>query len=301
MARARNIKPGFFRNADLVELSFEARLLFIGLWTIADRAGRLEDRPKQIKMELFPADNMDCDALLGQLAAIGMIERYSHGGSRVIQVVSFTKHQNPHRDEKASTLPDRDGNIAAAKEAPCKHSARTVQDECKQDSGTVAIGLNPSSLIPDSLILNPESGNLKPEEEAKPARASRKPSADAAPTLTIADLTSEGVDKDHAAAWFSVRKASQPKKGLTQVAWDGFKSEARKAGITVAQAVHICAIKEWRGFDSTWRWQGVIDTGHNAPRPATHGEETPEQKAARREEGRRLAFGNRPTGDVIDA
>ena len=46
MARARNIKPGFFRNADLVEMPIEARLLFIGLWTLADRSGRLEDRPR---------------------------------------------------------------------------------------------------------------------------------------------------------------------------------------------------------------------------------------------------------------
>ena len=67
MARARNIKPGFFRNADLAELPIEARLLFIGLWTIADREGRMEDRPKQIKMELFPADSLDCDDLLGPL------------------------------------------------------------------------------------------------------------------------------------------------------------------------------------------------------------------------------------------
>ena len=93
MARARNIKPGFFRNAELVELSFEARLLFIGLWTIADRDGRLEDRPKQIKMELFPADNMDCDGLLSQLAAINMIDRYEIDGKRIIQVVNFSKHQ----------------------------------------------------------------------------------------------------------------------------------------------------------------------------------------------------------------
>ena len=72
MARARNIKPGFFRNADLAELPIEARLLFIGLWTIADREGRMEDRPKQIKMELFPADSLDCDDLLDQLAIVGL-------------------------------------------------------------------------------------------------------------------------------------------------------------------------------------------------------------------------------------
>lgn len=156
MARARNIKPGFFRNADLVELSFEARLLFIGLWTIADRAGRLEDRPKQIKMELFPADNLDCDALLDQLQTIGMVDRYEFGGKRYLQVVNFCKHQNPHRDEKSSIIPDREGNIVTI-EKPEKstgnkgnkqdlHSTSTVQAQCELYGNTVAIGLNPDSL-----------------------------------------------------------------------------------------------------------------------------------------------------------
>lgn len=154
MARARNIKPGFFRNAELVELSFEARLLFIGLWTIADRAGRLEDRPKQIKMELFPADNMDCDGLLSQLAAINMIDRYEIDGKRIIQVVNFSKHQNPHRDEKPSSLPTKDRCLddAESDEALCEHGASTVQTLCGSDAKTMAIGLNPDSLllIPDS-------------------------------------------------------------------------------------------------------------------------------------------------------
>lgn len=129
----------------------EARLLFIGLWTLADRAGRLEDRPKQIKMEIFPADSVDCDALLNQLAATGMLARYEVDGKRCLQVVNFSKHQNPHRDEKASTMPDQDGNYAEYVQAPIKHSASTVQAQCKDDANTVSIGLNPDSLIPDSL------------------------------------------------------------------------------------------------------------------------------------------------------
>ena len=47
MARSRNIKPSFFMNEDIIELPYEARLLFIGLWTLADREGRLENRPKK--------------------------------------------------------------------------------------------------------------------------------------------------------------------------------------------------------------------------------------------------------------
>ena len=51
MARARNIKPGFFLNEELGVLPPLVRILFAGLWCIADRDGRLEDRPKRIKME----------------------------------------------------------------------------------------------------------------------------------------------------------------------------------------------------------------------------------------------------------
>lgn len=151
MARARNIKPGFFRNADLVDLPFEARLLFIGLWTIADRAGRIEDRPKQIKMELFPADNVDCDSLIGQLTSMGMVQRYEHDGKRYLQVVNFTKHQNPHRDEKASTLPGPCGFDAKAEDGSSEHCTNTVQAPCEHGANTVAIGLIPDPLIPDPL------------------------------------------------------------------------------------------------------------------------------------------------------
>ncbi len=115
MARARNIKPGFFRNADLAELSVEARLLFIGLWTIADREGRLEDRPKQIKMEIFPADSVDVNQLLEDLAATDMILRYEVGGKRYLFITNFLKHQMPHHKEAASLIPPPPGSDQATR------------------------------------------------------------------------------------------------------------------------------------------------------------------------------------------
>ena len=187
MARARNIKPGFFRNADLVELPMEARLLFIGLWTLADREGRLEDRPKQIKMEIFPADSVDCDALLGQLASTGMVARYEVDGKRYLQVVNFTKHQNPHRDEKTSIVPDQSGYVASIEPAPKKHRASTVQTPGEPDAGTVAIGLNP-----ESGFLNPDSRTLIPDSLTEPACAGieRTPEAVACMAMKAAGMAS---------------------------------------------------------------------------------------------------------------
>ncbi len=53
MARARSIKPGFFHNEFMASKRPEVQLLFLGLLTIADREGRLEDRPVKIKGQIY--------------------------------------------------------------------------------------------------------------------------------------------------------------------------------------------------------------------------------------------------------
>lgn len=108
MARARNIKPGFFTNDVLAECSALARILFQGLWCHADREGRLEDRPRKLKAEILPYDECNIEELLCQLESRGFVIRYSHGAERFIQVVNFCKHQNPHVKEQESTIPAPD-------------------------------------------------------------------------------------------------------------------------------------------------------------------------------------------------
>jgi hypothetical protein len=103
--RARTLKPGFFKNENLCECTPLCRILFAGLWCLADRDGRLEDRPKRIKAEALPYDDIDVDALLDMLQSGGFIIRYSVDGLRCIQIVSFSKHQHLHRNEPQSMLP----------------------------------------------------------------------------------------------------------------------------------------------------------------------------------------------------
>jgi hypothetical protein len=93
-------------NEDLAELHPLARLLFAGLWTLADRRGRLPDRPKRIKVEVLPYDDVDVNSLLDDLGAHGFILRYATAdGQRYIQVVTFDKHQTPHVKEAESSIP----------------------------------------------------------------------------------------------------------------------------------------------------------------------------------------------------
>jgi hypothetical protein len=142
MARIRGVKPEFFTDPDIGELSLAARLLFIGLWTQADRDGRLIDDIRQLKIRLFPFDddiNLNrLDKLLAELQAKKMIHRYA--GTRsdpagknqeqtgvstdptrcqtgvstglaptihdadCIWITHFTRHQRPHHTENASLI-----------------------------------------------------------------------------------------------------------------------------------------------------------------------------------------------------
>lgn len=151
MARSRNIKPGFFRNEELVELAFEVRLLFIGLWTLADRAGRLEDRPKRIKMAIFPADEIDIEAGLSALAGAGFITRYVKAGCAYIAIPTWGKHQNPHHREPESQIPAPDSEAEPVpKRAKPEESPGQALDK-PEASPSLAV------LIPDSRFLIPDS------------------------------------------------------------------------------------------------------------------------------------------------
>lgn len=115
MARARTLKPEFFDDEALARVSHTARLTFAGLWTLADRRGRLEDRALRIRARLFPYEpEIDLEPVLDELAARQLIVRYAaevqvngHGLVVVplIQVRSFEKHQHVHPRESDSPWP----------------------------------------------------------------------------------------------------------------------------------------------------------------------------------------------------
>lgn len=137
MARARNIKPGFFKNEILGVADPLYSLLFEGLWVLADREGRLEDRPVRIKGELFPyRDGLNVDSMLDWLQDNEFIARFKVGQARFIQVLNFKKHQAPHVKEAASTIPAPDEPGASPVQALDKHAPSP----------------EPAHLIPDSLI-----------------------------------------------------------------------------------------------------------------------------------------------------
>jgi hypothetical protein len=152
MSRARNIKPGFFKNDLLAECNPLARILFTGLWCEADREGRLEDRPKRLKVECLPYDDCDVDELLNELVDREFITRYEVDGKKYIAVNEFLKHQNPHAREVPSSIPAP--TRTKHNQGSDKAQPRQCLGDDKPQPSIGSAGLIPDSpsLIPDSLI-----------------------------------------------------------------------------------------------------------------------------------------------------
>ena len=97
MARIRTIKPEFWSDATISELSIFTTLFYIGLWNFADDAGRGRARSKELNGLLFGGrDNIDesqIEAALQELSDCGRIVLYVVDGIRLFQILKWAQHQ----------------------------------------------------------------------------------------------------------------------------------------------------------------------------------------------------------------
>ena len=239
MARTRSIKPGFFDNEILGDLPPLTRLLFIGLWTIADREGRLEDKPRRIKKMLMGYDDVDADGvdqMLQSLHDTGFIFRYSIDGNNYIQIVNFLKHQNPHIREKASEIPPPPPELIAEHhespiQAPDLHSAGTVQ------------------ATPITVNLLPSTGNLLPTTDNPPEGGDDDGEPDKQPKKSLLERR------------FDEFWAAYPKKVGKKAAWSSLKKVKPDTELFDKIMTAIGRAK------ATWQWQR--ENGRYIPNPKT--------------------------------
>lgn len=107
MARIRTIKPMFWVNEDIVALPFEYRLLFIGLWNFADDEGFMKYKPAQIKLQVFPGDDVNITAGIKALSNRGkgpieVIDIPVDGENvKVLRIKNWKDHQVISRPTKS--------------------------------------------------------------------------------------------------------------------------------------------------------------------------------------------------------
>lgn len=106
MARIRTIKPEFFTSEDIVSLTPLARILYIGLWCEADREGRLNWKPRTLKMKYLPADDADILELCDELVNLNLVLPYEVDGRQFAVLSTFKKHQSINIREAQSVIPE---------------------------------------------------------------------------------------------------------------------------------------------------------------------------------------------------
>jgi len=130
MARIRTIKPEFWRDDDLSEVSPEAALLAIGLLNVADDEGFFNANHKLIEADIFPLRELSrtVTVLMQELESIGYIVLYSSKTNRKYgHVVNFKTHQVINKP-KPSKIKDLCSDV-------CSYRSDTVQLPVGKEQG----------------------------------------------------------------------------------------------------------------------------------------------------------------------
>jgi hypothetical protein len=226
MSRIRTIKPEFWADEKLAPLPPIDRLVFLGLISMADDAGRMVDSVRQLDGALFPFSDDTCGPSLDTLARLSRVRRYiSESGQHLVQIEGWEKHQKvdrpakyvlpppPPEDPESASLSDPRENLATSS----RHPRAPTYD------------LRPTTYDPGPEETPPvvPPGADAPQKKSTKERASSLPSG-WAPNQGHAEVaTEERVDLEREATKFRDHAASE---GRRQLDWDAaFRNWLRKA------------------------------------------------------------------------
>lgn len=131
--RIRTVKPELHKHETLFDLErstgLPMRIAWVGLFTMADREGRFQWRPRALKAEILPYDEgLDFARVLEAWAAAKMILRYEVDGEAYGWIPTFFRHQVINNREGASELPghpnEREILASLTREARVDHAGK---------------------------------------------------------------------------------------------------------------------------------------------------------------------------------
>jgi hypothetical protein len=114
VARIRTIKPAFWGDEKITELSRDARLLFIGLMSMADDDGRFLASHQAIAGYVYPNDEditpKKLALWLDEIEQQKMVTIYKRGRIRYGALPKFRDHQRISKPQKSSLPPPSDAD-----------------------------------------------------------------------------------------------------------------------------------------------------------------------------------------------
>jgi hypothetical protein len=219
MARIRSIKPEFFQHERLFDAERDSKLplrvAFAGLWTVSDRDGRFEWRPRALKLNVLPYDELDFADVLSALESGGFIVRYEVDGKSYGFIPSWGEHQHINVREPSSTIPGPVGNNERTGLEP---------DEVSTSTGSVP----DQSAGKGKERKGREYGEL--ERQAARARA----------------LATPGLDIPTFERWDSYRVAIR--KPLTEHSYEANAKKIAACGTRQQELIELSISNDWQGL-----------------------------------------------------
>jgi hypothetical protein len=165
MPRYRTIKPEFWSDERVGECSQTARLLFIGCLNFADDNGNLPRSAKQLKAQVFPYDDLNCEPNVQELLTNDLIAEYEVTGVKYLRIKNFLKHQKIDKPSKC-TIPrpllDADSTSTTRARAPEGNRKEGNREERKREEGKEGMGSSVPDSKADQSELVDEIGHLYP-------------------------------------------------------------------------------------------------------------------------------------------
>ena len=132
MGKIRSIKPAFFEDEKVSKLPIQARLLYIGMWTIADDNGVLKGHPAFLKSQIFPYDDTlrvgEVSKWIDALVEARMLIPFPYEGESYYVIRTFRTHQktDPRYPSELIAKELVDDFLEQKVSPPCPHRVPTV-------------------------------------------------------------------------------------------------------------------------------------------------------------------------------
>lgn len=257
MARIRSVKPEFWTDQELAEqTSRDARLLYIGLWNLADEHGRLRGDSRYIKGQLFAYDDDltfdGIDALIGELDKAGKAVRYTVGTVTYLYLPKLGRHQRlepkvvsrlpPPPASAGQLAPDADQPAPKGTDVSASHANKSAPDA---DSSGETVALHGAWSMEQGAGSSTRAGDPGPPAPPPEAKPRGGPRGAAAAEKIIREAT--GCTIAEASAVAALVQAERKPKNLPgllkRLAADGELGDwldrvrAKEADAAVAAAV----------------------------------------------------------------
>ncbi len=216
MARIRTIKPEFPQSESMGNVSRDARLCFVMLWTISDDSGRLRGNSRMLASLLFPYDD-DAPALIGgwldELEREGCIARYMVDGAAYVEIAKWLSHQKIDKPtpSKLPSIDDGSRILANPRESSALDQDQGPRTKGSKDQGEV------------------------PRKRSTPHPPVARP---------------DDVDQQTWTDWLSLRKAKRAPVSETVLA--GARAESVKAGMTLDAYLQVWCLRGSQGLQADW-------------------------------------------------